>query len=413
MSRRMRLASAAGLALAALCGPAGAAQPAPLFDFYGKLYPEWLVQRFGSPSAAGTEVGTMGTLRNDTTVLSATARAKDDTGDHEWSNSYLGVRGQLDATGVAVGYDLQANIDFQGGFADNLRTRDAFAWAETPVLGRLAAGRMDSIYKEFGDRFRMLGVSSGNVVSTSRVLSGVGWRGRGETTFHNRRSNTVAWYGPQWGGASLGLSHSFDAAEAVPGRKATLSAAGVRWRTGPWYAALATEVHRDWLPMSLGDLEAAPGATSILNRAASASSRDQAWRMSVAWSEGDWRIAADWARLRYTETDRDDLPGKFRRYANSTWQLSVEHRWSARLRLAANHARASAGSCALSAGLPCGTDGLGGHQTSLGALYRFDAATSVFALAAHHHNGSAAHYGSAAQGGSVRSYAVGVKYQFE
>ncbi|MFP5460135.1 MAG: porin [Gammaproteobacteria bacterium] len=413
MSRCMRLASASGLAFAALCGPAGAAQPAPMLDFYGKLYPEWLVQRFGSPSAAGTEVGTMGTLRNDTTVLSAAARAKDGTSDHEWSNSYLGVRGQLDGEGVSVGYDLQANIDFQGGFADNLRTRDAFAWAETPALGRVAAGRMDSIYKEFGDRFRMLGVSSGNVVSTSRVLSGVGWRGRGETTFHNRRSNTLAWYGPQWDGVSLGLSHSFDAAESVPGRKATLSAAGVRWRAGPWYAALATEVHRDWLPLSLGDLEAAPGATSILNRAASASSRDQAWRASAAWSEGDWRIAADWARLRYTETDRDDLPGKFRRYANSTWQVSVEHRWSPRLRLAANHARATAGSCALSAGMPCSTDGLGGRQTSLGAIYRFDAATSVFALASHHRNGSAAHYGSAAQGGSVRSYAVGVKYQFE
>jgi hypothetical protein len=55
-----------GLALAALCGPAGAAQPAPLLDFYGKLYPEWLVQEFGAPSAAGTEVGTMGTLRKGT-----------------------------------------------------------------------------------------------------------------------------------------------------------------------------------------------------------------------------------------------------------------------------------------------------------------------------------------------------------
>mgnify|MGYP006191139267 CR=1 FL=1 len=87
--------------------------------------------------------------------------------------------------------DLQALIDLQGNVIDNLRTRDAFAYVGTPTLGRLAVGRMDSIYKEFGDRVRMLGIASGNFVSTSRVLSGVGWRGRGRRDDEQRRGETT------------------------------------------------------------------------------------------------------------------------------------------------------------------------------------------------------------------------------
>ncbi|HWS76611.1 MAG TPA: porin [Quisquiliibacterium sp.] len=408
---RLRLAA---LAICACATHAPArAQEAPVpFDFYGKLYPEWLMQRFGTPSTKGTDVGNMGTLRNDTTVLAKDASPKDDFDDHEWSNSYVAVRGRGAGRGLDFGYDLQALIDLQGNVIDNLRTRDAFAYVGTPTLGRLAVGRMDSIYKEFGDRVRMLGIASGNFVSTSRVLSGVGWRGRGETTFHNRRSNMLTWYGPRWGDVDVGVSHSFDAANAAPGTKATLSAAGMRWRSGPWYAALATEVHRDWLPVSLGNLDAAPAAESILNRAASASSRDQAWRMSFAWSNPAWRVATDWARLKYTETDAVDLPGKFRNYRNNTWQLSAEYKWSSELRLSANHARGTAGSCTLSAEVACSTEGLGGHQTSLGAMYRLGTLASVFALASRFHNGDAAYYGSAPQGGSVQSYAVGVKIEY-
>lgn len=381
-------------------------------DFYGRLYPEWLMQRFGTPSGIGTDVGNMGTLRNDRTVLSRDASPKDDVDDHEWSNSYVAVRGQATGGNLQFGYDLQALIDLQGKVRDNLRTRNAFAYVGTPALGRIAVGRMDSIYKAYGDRVRMLGVSSGNFVATSRMLSGVGWRGRGETTFHNRRSNMLTWQSPRWGGVEFGLSHAFDAARAARGNKATLSAAGVRWRSGPWYAALATEVHRDWLPVSLGDLDAAPAPESILNRPASASSRDQAWRVSFAWADAAWRVAADWASLRYSETDAADLPGKFRRYRNSTWQISAEYRWNAVLRLSANHARGTAGSCALSADITCSTRGLGGHQTSVGALYKLNDVASVFALAARFHNGGAAYYGSAPQGGSVSSYALGVKVEY-
>lgn len=413
LHRRLHLLAAAACS-AALPAPAaaGEAEPRPL-AFYGKIYPEWLVQRYGSPSAQGAEVGNMGTLRNDATTLAKAASAKADTSDHEWANSYVGVRGDFPGERFSFGYDLQALIDLQGNLIDNLRTRDAFVYAETPVLGRLAVGRMDSIYKEYGDRVRMFGISSGNVVSTGKLLSGVGWRGKGGTSFHNRNSNMVGWYGPSWGGVRLAASHSFDAAQSVPGRKARLSAAALSWHSGPWFAALATELHRDWLPMSLGDLDAAPAPASILNRAASASSRDQAWRLSFAWSEGRWRVGADWSRLRYTETDSVDLPGKFRRYTNATWQLSTEYRWSRDLRLAANHARGSAGQCRLSADAACSTEGLGGHQTSLGVMYRVAPSTSLFALAVHYGNGAAAHYGSAPQGGSVRAYAAGVKLEFE
>ena len=95
--------------------------------------------------------------------------------------------------------------------------------------------------------------------------------------------------------------------------------------------------------MSLAD--SAPAPTSIRYDSATARSKDQAWRISGGWEQGPWRVGADVARLRYTEDDPPDLPGKFRRYTNQTAQVSVEYRWSKNVRLAANHARATAGSC--------------------------------------------------------------------
>src|SRR5690606_16996457 len=132
-----------------------AAEEAPkAFEFYGKLYPEWKVQRYGTPSPAGTEVGTMGTLRHDRSRLVRDGAPREEFNDHEWSNSYLGVRGEWLASGFRFGYDLQVVVDLQGDRAlgrnlqDNAETRDAYLYVDNPALGRLAVGKMDSIYKE-------------------------------------------------------------------------------------------------------------------------------------------------------------------------------------------------------------------------------------------------------------------------
>ena len=78
MFRRARpsmKALAAACALAASLG-AKAETGSATSIFYGKLYPEWRIDRFGPPSNAGTEAGHLGTLRNDRTVLSKDASPK-------------------------------------------------------------------------------------------------------------------------------------------------------------------------------------------------------------------------------------------------------------------------------------------------------------------------------------------------
>lgn len=413
MLRRARLftsALATGCVLAAAPG-ARADSVGP--TFYGKFYPEWRIDRFGAASNAGTDVGHLGTLRNDRTALTKDPTPKAETSDHDWSNSYLGLRDRFASGSTAFGYDLQALIDLQGNAIDNFRARDAFAYAEHPRLGRIAIGKMDSIYKQYGDRVRMLGVSSGNFVSTSRVLSGVSWRGQGETTFHNRRGNMITWQSPVWSQLQLGASHSFDAGSRVTGDDDTLSAIALRWRQGPWYAAIATEVHRNWRPMSHDGPTAQPAATSVLNDPANARSRDQAWRLSGGWTPKDWRFGIDVARLRYTEDDGADLPGKFRNYATTTWQVSVEHTLDARWRLSVNHARGAAGTCTLSGAVTCSTSGLGGHLTSLGVLHEITRELGVFVLAQHVHNAPGARFASAPTGSTVRTIAAGLKYEFK
>lgn len=408
--------------LAALLFPSAAhaqEMAPPWFEFYDKIYPEWKVQQYDTPSRAGTRVGNMGTLRNNRDVLTSNATEKEDFHDHEWSNSYVGVRGSWIAGGLTLGYDLQALVDLQGeytslwsNFRENFDTRDAFVYVDHPRVGRLAGGKMDSIYKEWGDRGRMFGITSGNFISTSRLLSGVGWRASGGTSFHNRRSHTLAWFGPVWSGWEVGVTHSYDDMRDGPGGPGTkLTAAAVRWREGPWYASVQTEVHRNWLPMSLGAV--APAATSILNNDATTDSRDQAWRFSWAWTEGVWKVTGDFSRLRYAEHDRRGLPGKFRSYHNLTGQLTAEYKINQTWRIAANHVNATAGSCELSGGFSCSTHGLGGYQTGGGVFYAINRSTGLFALAASTRNEDASRLGSAPQGASIASWAVGIKHQID
>lgn len=403
-----RAAQALIAVLLAWAGTANADDAGAALTPYGLLYPEWLMQRFGAPSSKGTTVGNLGTLRNDSVTLSSDVRRKADLDDHAWSNSYVGLRGERRGTALTVGYDFQLVIDPAQMLDEKLDTRDAFVYVDS-AAGRIAVGKMDSIYKEAGDQVRMLGVSSGNVVSTARVLSGSGWRGQGETTFHNRRSNMVTWFSPSRAGVDAGLSYAIGE-NGGEGRHSTLAAAALRWTAKPWYLALALEEHRNWLPMSRG---ATPAATSILNTAATTNSRDRAWRLSFAWTDARWRVGADLARLAYAERDAAERAGKFRGYRNLTWQTSVEYRWNERLRLSANHARASAGECTLSGDVACSTVGLGGNQTSLGALYALNRFAGVFALAVHTRNGAAAVYGSAPRGAQANALAVGVRVAFD
>lgn len=384
---------------------------------YGKIYPQWQVDRFSGGALAGTDVGHMGSLKNNQTLLSSSVQTKENSSDWNWSNSYVGLKSEHSHQQFRFGFDYQLLIDTVGGepaftnIKNNLDTRDAFVYVDSPELGRLAFGKMDSIYKDWGDRYPMLGVSSGNFVSTSRILSRAAWKSKGSTSFHNRRNNTLLYHTPVINHFQAGASYSFNEGPNGPGGPGTqLAAFAIRWASDPWYVALAREVHFDWLPMSLG--VTSPGADSIMNDGSQASSRDQATRISMGYERARWRLAVDIARLEYRESTQAPTLGKFESYENLTGQVSVEYRWTEQWRLAMNYVHGSSGQCQLTGGMSCSTQGLGGYQVSGGILYRHDKNLSLFALVADVHNRPASRYGSASQGSDLMSVATGLMVNF-
>jgi predicted porin len=386
--------------------------------FYGRLYPEWRVDRFFGGSPAGSDVGHMGTLRNDTTVLSRDTVTKNHVSDWEWSNSYVGLRQRWRLASWSVGYKYELYVDTVGeadpwtNLGRNLNKRNAYAYVDHSDYGWIALGQMDSLYKAWGDRYRMLGISAGNFISTARIISSPGWRGSGDTSFHNRRANTLAYVSPRSQGWQVGSSYSFNESDSGPGGAGTqLWAYGVRYSDSHWYWALAEEWHYGWLPISQGVIS--PSSTSLRHDAGLSDSQDRATRLSMGWRQGGFRIGADVARLRYSETTVIPSAGKFSAYRNWATQVTVQQRINPSLSLAFSYAIASPGQCELTAGVACSTHGLGGYQMNAGAMYHLNRQVGLFALVSEIKNRPASLYGQASQGSDILSYAAGVLWRFD
>lgn len=382
---------------------------------YLKIYPEFKVESFDRPSRMGSVVGTLGAQRNDSVVLNQDVAQRPGTSEWVWSNSYVGLRGDHRSRGHQFGFDLQYEIDFQGSAShlenmkNNLQTRDAYLFYERREWGRLQMGKFDSIYKDWGDRYPMLGLTSGNFIANSRVLSQAGWRGGGSTSFNNRRSHSLLYVTPSVGSVKMGIMYSHDAGVNDPGGPGTkLSALGVRWDGHELYAALLVENHMDWLPMSAGSN---PGATSIRNHGTQTTSRDVGHRLALGWTPKDFRIGLDFSRLSYHERGRAGEIGRFKMHENETVQLTVQYLGIEKLRLALNATYANAGRCELTGGVPCFTEGLGGRQVSAGLLYSHSRLFSVFVLVTRLSNNPGARYGATPQGADALIYAAGVKLE--
>ena len=61
-------------------------------------------------------------------------------------------------------------------------------------------GSMDTVYKNLGDTLSFLGVSSGNFISTSNILSKPGIGSSSASSFHLRRANSIVYESPEFGG---------------------------------------------------------------------------------------------------------------------------------------------------------------------------------------------------------------------
>ncbi len=276
-------------------------------------------------------------------------------------------------------------------------------------FGTVKMGGFDTVYKEIGDTLSFLGVSSGNFVSNSNVLSKQGFGDSSAGSFHLRRANSTRYESPEWSGLQAMVQYSPDEAE-TSSRNAWLLSLGVLYENGPFYGALAYEIHND----TFGGSRNVPSALSNTSNP-NARARDTGIRATLQYRFGEHTIQGNVAQMEYKE--RGGEPGHFERYRHVAYSLGLDSRWSSAWRTAAAFSYASAGSCQLFDGVPCSTSGLDGRQLSLGAAYYLSKRTYLFALYAKLWNGQSAQYNNVdgvdvPPGADPQQFALGITHNF-
>ncbi|MEP6872694.1 MAG: porin [Anaerolineaceae bacterium] len=390
----LALATAAGL-------PAMASAQTASVSIYGRLYPELVWGKASGSTSPGTTVSTLSPNPTDGStpnIYSVQA-----------SNSRLGIRGE-----EKIGSDLRVffqmeqtvPIDAGGGVLGN---RDTFVGLQREHWGTVKLGNFDTVYKNLGDTQSFLGISSGNFVSNSNVLSKSPLGTSSSASFHLRRANSVLYESPDYSGFGVLAQYSPDEAKTRT-RNAYLGSVGVKYENGPLYVAIAGEQHRDLFGGSRNS------RTSQSNFAdQNARSKDRAVRATAKYEFGPTTLEADIARLEWKETG--GAANRFQNYKHNSYLISADHRMGP-WRFAAAFTWADRGSCALFGGADCSTDGLEGNQASIGASYSLSRRTQLFAIAARLTNGKSSRYNNAdwladvTPGTDINQVAVGIVHSF-
>lgn len=391
--------------VAGACGAPllASAQDASPITMYGRLYPQYdFIRSNGSTSATGA--------RNTLSGAPAGVEIPSHS-EVQASNSRLGFRGRENLGGGLVAiFQVESTIPINVG-GGTFATRDSFVGLRGD-FGSIKLGNMDTVYKNYGDQLSFLGVSSGNFVSNSNLLSKPGFGTSSSASFHLRRANTAVYDSPVLGGFEFALGYSPDAAKTTS-RNADLVSTGVKYGGGkgsPFFVAFAYEVHNDFF----GGSRNAPAALSNFANL-NARSKDTAVRLTGSYTFFEkTTVEANYATMKYTETG--GLAGRFNEYRHNAYNVSVEHNigpWQA----AASFVRAAKGSCALVGGAICTTDGFQGTQVSVGGRYNFSKRSSMFAMYAKVYNGFAARYnnlanGDLSNGSDVSQFAIGLQHAF-
>ena len=382
----------------AAMGMAGAAHSVELaggaLEVYGNLYPQ-----YQSTSVSG---GTTSIASSATSMGKVTYAAQPDKTQISSVGSYVGFKGRKAFGDTQVGFDVQGVVNIQksaGAFLSE--PRDAYVYISNKNLGRFAMGQMDTVYKSYGDRNRMLGVASSNFVSTSGILSDITWKkasGSGSSSFHTRTENQVSYETPVYSGVQAAMSTTIDQ-DADQASSKTIGARAIRWSNKEFYASVQQETHNDFRLLS----------TALTN------SKDTANRISFGYKKGPWNLATDFATLEYTQAGLSGSAVKS--YKTNTMQVTAEYALNNNVRLAVNTVRGDAGTCSKVDGSACLTTGLGGSAVNFGAMYSFDKNISVFALvgsASANDNAFLASKAIASTnfGGTVKNMAVGIQAKF-
>ncbi len=368
---------------------------------YGRLYPEVIWTRMTGATQPGAPVSTL--------AGKPTGEGFDNVVKMDSSNSRFGIRGEEPlGGGLRAVFIIEQRILVDTG-GTQLASRNTFVGLESDKWGGIKLGGFDTVYKEIGDTLSFLGVSSGNFVSNSNLLSKQGFGANSAGSFHLRRANSVRYETPQARGLQGFAQYSPDETKNDT-RNADLLSLGAVYDSGPIYAAIAYELHDD----TFGASRNVPSALSNANDP-NARSRDTGVRGTLQYRFGDHAVEANLAGIEYRE--RGGQSGRFESYRHATWSIGVDSKWSDAWRTAAAYDYAGAGSCRLFGGGPCSTGGLDGRQVALGAAYYFSKRTYVFALYAKLWNGHAAQYNNidgidVPPGADIQQFALGITHNF-
>ena len=327
----------------------------------------------------------------------------------EASNSRLGFRGEEGlGKGLKAIWQIEQTIEVdQGG--GNLASRDTFVGLESETWGTVRLGFMDTVYKDYGDTLSFLGISSGNFVSISNVLSKSNLSDTSAASFHLRRGNSVKYESPEWSDFGFGNPVLARRAQERDDQRVPLvSRRQVRERAVLLRGRLRAS--RDFFGGSRASRSALRNNTDP-----NAESNDEAMRLTAQYKFGIHTVEGNYARLRYKESGGQN--GRFEKYESDHWGLTWDARWRGPWRTAVSYSGANDGSCSLLGGVPCNTEGLEGYMVAIGAGYNMSRRTMLFALASYLHNGTSALFNNAdsitpSVGADITQIAVGISHSF-
>jgi predicted porin len=395
---------ALALAVIGTCGLPLAAHAQSNVTIYGKLYPEITQVSLTGATAKGTALSTL--------IGTAPGGADVHQVSEDSPNSRIGFRGTENLGGnlkaifqLEIGFETDTG---QNSSTTSLFSRDTFVGLSGD-FGTVRLGSMDTVYKNLGDTLSFLGISSGNFISTSNILSKPGIGSSSASSFHLRRPNSVVYETPEFAGFQALVDYSLGEVPDDAKRNTVLST-GVKYENGPIYAALAYEEHRDIFGGSKNVASSLRNDSNVL-----AHSNDKAVRLTgqYAFTKAT-RAEVNLVNIRYEETG--GAVGKFQQYRHNAWSVALEHNIAA-WTLVGSYGASTAGSCELVGNVACNTQGLGGAMLNLGAGYNLSKRTMLFAVGSYMKNEESATYsnslnGKPAPGQDIRTVAFGLSHRF-
>ena len=392
-------------------------------QIYGRLYPSFAVMSSSGATPAGTTG--LSDLAVQVTGLNLKSRNSVDA-----ANSRIGFRGTEElGGGLRAVWQLEQTVPLDTGIDGTFATRTSFVGLRGG-FGTVKLGNMDTVYKSLGDPIGILGISSGNFMSLSNIISSRVPFGGSAGSFHLRAANSVLYESPTMGGFQLFAQWSPGGTSGGPNdedRTATDNTRPQLWSLGATYAvggltlSLAHEIHEDFYAGSTS-----PIAATLRNDTTIAHSKDRSTRGTVMYRFGNGRVSLDLANIEFTESGQAPSianPRKCESYKHTTWSVVWEHRWGGPWRTALAYANSSAGSCkfvVMPGSADCGTSGLSGNMVVVGGDYSLSKRTALYAVYAKLNNGQSSIYrnalnagqGQIAAGTDLTHYAIGIRHDF-